>query len=128
MKTVNYNTFAQVEQVVNLIETTTKENTFRISSLVKEQKDLDFELDRIRDSLTRKADLESHKLIEEKFNHYTPITKFLTLDNSMHNYITRDYFDLLSLRVKALAEQVNLRDKIESVDEKVANLHLEIQK
>lgn len=60
--------------------------------------------------MTRKADLASQKLLEDKFNHYTPVTKFLTLENSMHSYVTNDYFDLLSLRVKALAEQVNLRE------------------
>ena len=127
MKTVDYNTFAQAEQILNLLDTNTKENNYKINTLIKEQKDLDFEIERLRDSMTRKADLSAQKLLEEKFNHYTPITKFLTLDNSMHNYVTRDSFDSLSLRFRALSDQVNLRDKIESVDEKVSKLKFEIQ-
>ena len=76
--------------------------------------------------MTKKVDLLDLKRLEEKLSNYTPISKFITLDNSMLNYAQRDKVDEIELKVQELSEQVGLRSKIEEVDNNFTNLKNEI--
>jgi hypothetical protein len=70
-------TFSNLEESVRQVGSLAKDDSLKLGNLLKDHKDLSFEVDRVKDIMSRKADLESYKRLEEKFNHYTPISKFL---------------------------------------------------
>lgn len=124
MKSVNQAQFSQFEASFNNFEQTVINDNKMLVNIAKEQRDLEFEIDRIKDTMSKKVDFAACKRLEDKFNHYTPITKFLTLDNSIHSYALRENVDEISSKLKDLTSDVELKAYKDDLMPQFENLRL----
>lgn len=103
-----------------------KEDSLKLSNLLKDHKDLSFELDRVKDLLSKKSDIANTKRLEDKFNHYTPISKFLTLENLVATQPPREKFDSLWSTVSSISESLPSLASISSLEESISSLNNDI--
>jgi hypothetical protein len=99
-----------------------KEDSLKLSNLLKDHRDLSFELDRVKDILSKKSDISNTKRLEDKFNHYTPIAKFLTLENIVATQPPREKFDALCTTVDSLVQTLSLKADISSMESTIDSL------
>ena len=111
----------ELENSLRRVLSTVEGDSTTLQSLEKQQRELDFEIDRIKDNMTKKVDYAMYKRIEDKFNHYTPINKFLTLDNNMHYYASKEQAEEIENNLKDLSEKVDLKAQNEDVNQKFSD-------
>lgn len=113
MRTATKVQLEDVERAMVRVEGIQNEDKVFKSNIIKEQRDMDFEIDRMKDSMNRKVNMDDHKRLEEKFMHYTPVIKFMNLENSMTHYAKRDHFENMKYELEIIQRELKMRTRID---------------
>jgi hypothetical protein len=116
MRSVNQTQFSEFEANFSKVENLATNDSHILVEIVQAQRDLEFEIARIKDGMAKKMDMVMYNRLEEKFNHYTPITKFLALEHDINNYASRETVDELMAELRYLSADVELKAYTEDLE------------
>ncbi|CAI2387629.1 unnamed protein product [Moneuplotes crassus] len=128
LKNVTPEKFVELENSVRRLINTVDSNTSLVVSTEKQHRDLEFEVDMIRDKLTKKADLKITDRLDDKFMNYTPISKFVSLNNDIKNYAEKDRVIEIEKNIELIKNNIGLRATSADVQADFGKLKSEIDK
>ncbi|CAI2387617.1 unnamed protein product [Moneuplotes crassus] len=112
-ETVTLQKFTELEFNLKRLITTVNTDSIQITMLENRQKNLEFELDTLKNKLSHKAEQRETERIEDKFITYTPISKFISLENKLKNYAEDKKVAELQQKVDHIDQDLTTKATIE---------------